>query len=362
MRAAVMIGGEIKVRDMPDPRPESGYSLVKPAFAGICGSDLHLREILKSLAEITPQEQHELLPKIVPGHEFSAEIVDFGPNTTSDFKIGDRIVPLPFLPSSETGVDSMGLGYETIGLSPSYPGGLSTLSVVDPKRCYRVPQSVPMDHAALTEPLAVGLHAVNLASRNKTPNIVIGCGPVGLAVILALKAQGRDPILAADFSATRRQAAEAFGADIVIDPAASSPYEKWEDLHFEHPLPSPILEKEIRDRPESTNIFECVGAPGIIDQIIKNAPQHSHIIVSGVCPHEDKYTPQDGIVRELTLEYSFAYRPCEFEDALRMIEESPDLVTRMITSRLSLNETQQAFDQLSTNPRQVKVLINPQEG
>ena len=83
-----------------------------------------------------------------------------------------------------------------------------------------MPDSLPTDLAALTEPLAVGEHAVGLARLQPgQPCLVVGCGPVGLAVIAALKGRGHGPVLAADFSPTRRRLAEAFGADEVIDPA-----------------------------------------------------------------------------------------------------------------------------------------------
>ncbi|HEX4184102.1 MAG TPA: alcohol dehydrogenase catalytic domain-containing protein, partial [Caulobacteraceae bacterium] len=185
-----MKGAEIGVMELPDPQPTSGQILVAPQFAGICGSDLHVRAAMKQMAEQTPETQRASLPGLVPGHEFSAEVVEIGPGADTPFKRGDRIVPIPFVKS--------GHGTEIVGLSAAYSGGLSNLSVVIADRCFRIPQSIPFDLAALTEPLSVGRHAANLANRNRGPNLIIGCGPVGLAVLLALKAQGRGPILAAD--------------------------------------------------------------------------------------------------------------------------------------------------------------------
>jgi threonine dehydrogenase-like Zn-dependent dehydrogenase len=149
--------------------------------------------------------------------------------------VGDRVTGLPFTHSHD--------GPACIGLSPFHSGGLATLSCIDAERTFRVPEGIPDDLAALTEPLSVGLHAVNLANRNDGPNMVIGCGPVGLAVILALKIAGRGPILAADFSAERRAVAASLGADIVLDPATDSPYERWDDLGHEPAVMSPLLER-----------------------------------------------------------------------------------------------------------------------
>lgn len=352
MRAAIIRGGDITIEELPDPRPAAGQVLVAPRFAGICGSDLHYRETLRAMAQNTPAEQRHSLPGIVPGHEFSAEVLEIGPNTTTDLRVGDRVTPIPFAKVAH--------GMETVGLSPTYSGGLSNLSVVMADRTYRLPDCIPDDLAALTEPLSVGRHAANLANRNRGPNLIIGCGPVGLAVLLALKAEGRGPILVADFSAERRAMAEALGADIVINPSESSPYGCWDQLDFKASPSSPLLARASLGPPAGVNIFECVGAPGMIDQVIKNAPLHSHIIVVGVCMHEDKYTPLDAIVREVTLEYSFAYRPEEFEASIRMIADNPEQVAKLITSRRPLSETAQAFDTLASSPSEIKILINPQ--
>lgn len=354
MRAAVLQGRSITVADLPDPSPPPGFLLVEPIATGICGSDLHYRERAIAAEEAVPAGGRESLPRIVPGHEFSARFLDAGANTASPFKPGDRLAPLPFTHNAHAPN-----GFEVIGLSPTYSGGLATLSVVDASRVFAIPDAVPDDLAALTEPLAVGLHAANLATRNRGPNVVIGGGPVGLAVIFALLGQGRGPILAADFSPERRAAAEALGADIVLDPAVNSPFESWGDLNFAPYPSSPLLEREFRGLPPGANIFDCVGVPGLLDHLIKNAPQHSHVITVGVCAHEDKLTPREAIVTELTLEFSFAYRPEEFQQSLDAIAANPDRVRRLITSHLPLAETAAAFDRLANQPDQIKVLIDP---
>jgi len=351
MKAAAFQGGAIRIVDLPDPVPTAGKVLVAPAFAGICGSDLHMRTTLAEMANASSEAERQSMPVIVPGHEFSARVVAFGPETDAAFKPGDRVVPLPFTP--------MGHDYQVIGLSPIHSGGIATLSVVDASRCLRIPDVIPDDLAALTEPLAVGLHAANLANRRAGPNIVLGCGPVGLAVLLALKLKGRGPILAADFSAERRAMAARMGADIVIDPAEGSPFRHWDDLGFAESQASPLLTPDQFGAALGPNIFDCVGARGILDNIVKNAPRHAHVIIAGVCPHEDKHTPQEAIMKELSLEYSFAYTPAEFAQSLRMIGDNAETVSQLITSRLPIAQTEEAFDRLASRPTEIKVLIQP---
>ena len=351
MRAVTLHGGNFETTDLPDPVPGEGQLLVAPLATGICGSDLHLREQMTALHAATPEAQRAALPKIIPGHEFSAKIIEVGPGTDTQLKVGMRITANPFVHGAA--------GPECVGLSPVYSGGFATLSVVDAMQAVEIPATVPDELAALTEPLAVGLHAANLANRQAGPNVVIGCGPVGLAVILALRVAGRGPILAADFSASRRAAAEAIGADIVIDPAETSAYEHWSDLEFTPATISPLLEETLA-RPAAPNIFECVGAPGLIDQVMTSAPQHSHIIVVGVCAHEDKFTPVVGIQKELSLEFSFAYSLAEFRQSLENITQHQELIERLITSKIRLEETESGFNALANDPEEIKVLVLPQ--
>jgi len=130
-----------------------------------------------------------------------------------------------------------------------------------------VPNGLSTERATMTEPMALGLHAVQRAnaSRDDAP-LVIGCGPVGLAVIIALKLKGIEPVVAADFSPRRRELAKAVGADIVLDPKNASPFASWSEaaavkaparaVRLSPWTPAPARRPAL--------IFECVGVPGVI--------------------------------------------------------------------------------------------------
>jgi len=96
-----------------------------------------------------------------------------------------------------------------------------------------------------------------------------------------------------------------------------------------------------------------------IESVLAGAPRHSHIIVVGVCPGADTFTPVVAITKELTLEFSFAYRPDEFARSLDLIVSSPSLVDTLVTSRVALEETASAFDRLASQPSEIKILVEP---
>ncbi len=165
-------------------------------------------------------------------HEICVEVLDFGPDCQRRFKPGQKVCALPMM---------LGPGWRrTVGYSNDYNGGYGEYMLLKEALLLLVPDNLTADLAVLTEPVAVGLHAVEMAqvAPGAVP-LVIGCGPVGLAVIVALKMKGLGPVLAADFSAQRRELAIAMGADQVIDPAARSPYDNWRRWgrmsHSRHP-------------------------------------------------------------------------------------------------------------------------------
>ena len=223
MRAAIFLGGDIVVGDVADPVPTAGQVLVKTLTCGICGSDLHAAKHARRTVELSKRMPGripmDLSKDVVFGHEFCAEVLDYGPGTERRFKTGTRVCSMPVMPRPDAP--------RTVGYSNDFPGGFGERMVLAAPLLLEVPNGLSSEHAALTEPLAVGIHAVAKASLkgDETP-LVIGCGPVGLAVIVGLRLRGVRPIVAADFSPKRRELAAKMGADIVIDPAKENPYAK----------------------------------------------------------------------------------------------------------------------------------------
>ena len=219
MRAVVMRDFELLVDDIPQPEPREGDVLVKTLACGICGSDLHFLKFAEDLVRGSNEVgagrfSPDLSRDIVMGHEFCCEVIAYGPNTAATVPVGERCVSVP----------SKG-AYSNV-----YPGGYSEFMLLDAAMILPVDDALATQHAATTEPMAVGLHAARAGGFSDEPAVIYGCGPVGLATIGALKLEGVGPIVAADFSQRRRELAGIMGADSVVDPRELSPITALERL------------------------------------------------------------------------------------------------------------------------------------
>jgi threonine dehydrogenase-like Zn-dependent dehydrogenase len=355
MRAAVTRGGQLVVGDVAEPVPSSGHVVVRSLATGICGSDLHA---LADFSHFTGLMDRIGAPALDPaadcvfGHEFCAEIVEHGPDTAGTLPVGSRVCSVPIIIGPG--------GVEQIGYSNRYPGALAEHMVLQELLLLPVPDGLETDLAALTEPLAVGEHAVGLAGLTPgQPCLVVGCGPVGLAVIAALKGRGHGPVLAADFSPTRRRLAEAFGADEVIDPAVESPHERWGAFGVARSVLERAGASMLGGTVTDPVIFEAVGVPGMLQSLIEDAPPHSRIVVVGVCMHTDTIEPFMAVTKEMELRFSFGYTPGEFAATLARLAAGVPGAELLVTSAVDLAGAPGAFETLRTPGEHGKILVRP---
>ena len=358
MRAAVFRQGDIVVDTIADPHPAAGQVLVKTLCCGICGSDLHAAKHTQEFVALSGRAGGRWVMDpardVVFGHEFCCEVVESGAGTAGTFKPGTLVCSMP--------MTLAGNRVEGIGYSNDIAGGFAQFMPLAERMLLAVPNGLPAPHAALTEPMAVGLHAVENArlAPDDVP-LVIGCGPVGLAVIASLKLKGAQPIIAADFSPARRALAQRMGADIVVDPAATSPYASWKDVAtppgYDGSRYARMFDIGPRQRPAV--IFECVGVPGMINQVMESAPADARVVVVGVCMQTDRFEPFFGIVKQLNVKFVLAYTRQEFADTLRHIAEGRLDVAPLITGTVGLDGVKQAFADLANPERHAKVLVDP---
>jgi threonine dehydrogenase-like Zn-dependent dehydrogenase len=337
MRAAVLRDGRMVYRDdVPDPVPEAGQVLVGVRACGICGSDLHFAAHGAQVVEMTERvsggagAMHvDLGHDIFMGHEFSAEVLEAGPGTDTH-PPGTLVTSLPVLLSAK--------GAEPIVYSNSTIGGYAERMLLSAPLLTPIPNGLDFKHAALTEPMAVGLHAVN--KSNIAPGetaLVIGCGPIGIAIIAALRVRGVESIVASDFSPRRRELATAMGAHQTLDAAQGSPF----------------------DTVKPAVVFEAVGVPGIIDDILLRARSGTRLVVAGVCMQPDTVHPFFAIAKEINVQFVLAYTPDEFTESLRALSEGHIDVTPLITGEVGLDGVGGAFDALADPERHCKILVTP---
>jgi len=356
MKAVIRRNGALVVGEMDAPRPEAGQVFCKTLVCGICGSDLHAMDHYDHMIDSTERlggvSHMKKGADTVFGHEFCAEVVENGPATSGRFKAGDRVVSIPGL----IGAD----GFETVGYSSRIPGGFAENIILSEALMLPVPNGLSAEHAALTEPLAVGEHAVAKASieADHVP-MVIGCGPVGLAVIASLKARGHGPIIACDYSAERRAAAAIMGADKVIDPAQVSPHASWAEFNVPDNAAAGLLATVQGKDVRRALIFECVGVPGLIQSLALASPTGTRIVVAGVCMEIDRFEPLAFISKEIELRFVLAYTPEEFATSLRNLAEGVTAYPDAITGIVSLADTPAAFMRLQTDKSQIKILVSP---
>ncbi|MGW6486109.1 zinc-binding dehydrogenase [Streptomyces sp. NPDC055056] len=380
MRAVRLNRGLLKVVDLPAPRPGAGQLLVEVKRCGICGSDLHCRlhadELADSLDLCGYPRYLRSDQDVVLGHEIFGEVVDRGPWCKGTIRSGTPVVTVPLV--------RRGRQVDGVGLSASAPGGFAESVVVQESLTLPVPNGLPADLAALTEPMAVAWHAVNRGEvARRDVAIVLGCGPVGLAVVSVLKARGVGTVIASDYSAGRRALAMRCGADAVVDPSVESPWESAGDRHgFMTTMPDeynagidaieglsrlPVpwwtawraLESIGLTRPKRPVVFECVGVPGMLDGILAAAPLHARVVVAGVCMGPDTIRPSLAVNKELDLRFAVGYTPLEFRNTLHALADGTLNAAPLVTGRVGLTGVANAFTALADPEVHAKILVDP---
>jgi threonine dehydrogenase-like Zn-dependent dehydrogenase len=352
MRAVIRRNGRLVVDEMAAPTPGPGQLLARSLVCGICGSDLHALDhydhMIDMGARLGGLGQMRKNADTVFGHEFCCEVLEGG----GSFKAGDVVVSLPVLISATGGA--------TIGYSSDIPGAFAETILISEALSLPVPNGLSPEHAALTEPLAVGEHAVAMGDpQSDHVFMVIGCGPVGLAVIASLKARGLGPVVAADYSPERRAAAERMGADRIVDPAQVSPHASWTELGVPATRGEGLIAAAMGGSVKRPLIFECVGAPGMVQSLAEAAPAGSRIVVAGVCMERDHIEPLLFISKEIELRFVLGYSQAEFAKSLENLAESRTRYNDIITGVVSLDQTPDAFLRLQTDKSQIKILVAP---
>jgi (R,R)-butanediol dehydrogenase / meso-butanediol dehydrogenase / diacetyl reductase len=338
VRAAVVQGEglPLAVESVDDPAPGPGELVLAVEACGICGSDLHLAEALP-------------IPGLVLGHEFCGTVAAVGPEVVG-WAVGDLATALSLRTcgtcvACRSGRPRKCLAAEMVGVER--PGAYAELVAVAAHDARRLPEGFDPRHGALVEPLAVALHTVERAAL--VPGeaaVVLGAGPVGLAVALWLAALGAGEVVVSDPVPSRRALAERLGASATVDPSE---------------LAGSALAAAVAERCGGPPplVVECVGVPGLIGQACDVAATDGRVVVAGVCMGPDQLLPLVPMAKELDLRFAFYYRDDDWRHTIRSIERGRLDPEPLLTDEVDLDATPAAFDALRRPTTQCKVLVRP---
>jgi (R,R)-butanediol dehydrogenase / meso-butanediol dehydrogenase / diacetyl reductase len=331
MKVAILHGpGDLRLDDAQRPIAGVNDIVIKVRAAGICGTDLHFRNMGPRFKDPMPL-----------GHEFAGDVVEAGANVTR-FRVGDRVAY-----NSNNSPADMGRGGECGGFSHYV-----ILRGVDDhaQSLCKVPESVSMDHAALVEPLSVAAHAVNRADPKARESVaVFGVGPIGLGIVGALRMRGVEDVVAFDLSPLRRERAIALGARAAFDPRDREPAETLKELRGAGKIWGV-------EHPKTDIYFEVSGGPGVLSKIAGFCMKRSRIIM--VAMQRDPVT-FDGtrlMSKEITLIGASGY-PTEFPEVMGELAARSVDPEAMITHRFPFTEFLQAFEVANDANHAAKVVL-----
>ena len=341
MKAAYFQDGKVHVGEMPEPTPGKGQALVRTHSCGLCASDQHFLHAGQNIIDLSrrlggPYAALDIARPFVPGHEFVGEVIDYGPGSRRSVAPGRKVTSVP--------IRRQDGAHMVIGYSHDCPGGFGELMLLDEEVMIEVPGDLDDDHAAMVEPLAVGLeHARRGRPTKDDAALVLGCGAIGLGVIAGLKLMGIAPIVAADFHPGRRELAIKAGAHIAVDPREISPYA---------PLP------DFGNRAVNL-IYECVGQKGMLQRIIESAPFDGRIVMGGYCMDEEALFVFAAQNKRLNVQFAGGEEPQDMALALRAIADGSIDVTPWLGARVGLSGVEKTLAEMSGPSAPVRTVVDP---
>lgn len=325
---------------VPEPAYKDGYVLINVSKCGICGSDIHYWSIGQ------PEN-------LVMGHEFCGTVID--PGARGDLKEGDRITGLPISPCGKCEAClSNNPQYcpktwdDAVGLSLTNSGAYSEKTAIRSDLVIKVPDNVSDEEAAMVEPTAVGLHAVNLAGIKKGDNVlVIGGGIIGQISALLAKKKGAGYVAIAEVNKLRGKKAVKLGC------ADEFYYAKEENF----------VENSKSNNPYGFDVvLDCCGNSTCVSNAIMCAKPNGTVVLVGVSLDSITIPSSVAVIKELKILGAIAYTKEEFIECLEMIAKKEINVIPFISAIVGLDSVQQAFERLtSLEDDAIKILIDPRK-
>jgi threonine dehydrogenase-like Zn-dependent dehydrogenase len=333
MRAAIFRGGvnPIAIEDVPEPRPQLDEVIVAVSRCGICGSDVSMT----SGSPFDYPNGNRL------GHEYAGEVVEVGRGVTG-LEVGDRVACMPGGSCGDCEACKRGqFSFFCPSVRP-FSGGFGEYVAVGERSAIRLPDSLSMSDGALVEPMAVGLHSLNMAGLGGGEHIlVLGAGSMALGIIYWGRRLGARRITVASRSAHRREIAEAMGADAFHRLGHDDPGE------IGHIFGQPDI------------VAECVGKPGMVDKAVQAVRPGGTVISLGMCPQAEPILAAACTFKEIRMLFPLGYSVAEFEHTARAFESGHVRPDAMVSDVIGLDALPAEIEALRAGAKTLKVLVDP---
>lgn len=353
MRAARYYGNhDIRIDEIDEPAVGAGQVGVKVAWCGVCGTDLH--EYLDGpIFCPQPGHQHPISGESLPvtlGHEFSGIVYELGEGVT-DLEVGQHVVVEPYIISDDVDTSKSSANYHLskdmnfIGLAGG-GGGLGEKVAVKRRWVHPISADVPLDQAALIEPLSVGYHAAEKAgAKSGDVAFVAGAGPIGLLTGAVLKALGCTVIMSELSELRRAKALETGVADYAFDPR-------------EIDVPAKVA--ELTDGLGADIGFECTSVQPALDALLEGVKPQGVIVIVSIWGHPASLDVQKVVLKEIDIRGTIAYVNSH-PKTIELVESGKVDLAPFITGRIGLDGLiDEGFDTLiNHNETAVKILVSP---
>jgi 2-desacetyl-2-hydroxyethyl bacteriochlorophyllide A dehydrogenase len=336
MKAAVFYGPrDIRVEEVEKPTVEPYEILVKVRACGICGSDMHTYKLGIFREVGLPTKSGGM----ILGHEYAGDVVEAGAQVQG-VKVGDRVIAL-----------SLGGGMAEYVKVFTFLNG----------NVFHMPKEMTYEEATTVEPLAVSLHATNVAAPEKGETVlIVGAGIIGLGILQVLKVRGSNKVIMVDLSPPRRALAKRLGADFVIDPSAGQLFDQVMQIVG----PAPTTYSSVQTCAINTAI-DCVGlmvgvpGPSVVEQLLPIVREGGKVVLVGA--YEDKVALDLNMImgKGLKVLGSIAYLPQEFAEAIELVQTARVDRKTLISKVFSLDQAKEAFELQLKGGETVKVILRP---
>lgn len=334
MRRVVQRGrGVFEVEEKPTPKPGPGEILIKIAYCGICGSDLHFFDI-----ENAPSGN-------VLGHEWSGTIAQAGPGVEA-LKVGDHVsmggIPKSMVPEGLVLKPDFSNMFEMHPVA--HAGGYSDYLLYEAGAVLKVPDGVSLKEAALSDTLGIGIMAVHKTKvKIGSSVLIIGAGPIGLTTLLSVRLAGAGQVVVTEMVEKRKQMALSMGADLILDPTEVNI--EGEVLKLTGGLGFDI-------------VMESAGVPTTIQQAVNTVKRSGMVGMVGVSFKTAEINPGAWYAKDVT---ATVIPGGDLVTALKVIARKQIDVNPLISGVVGLDDLQESFEGLLKPNDQLKVLVAPND-